>query len=159
MRLHSRRSYALLSVAAALVTMALKFGAFSLTGSVGLLSDALESVVNLVAALVAVWALTLAAHPADEHTYGHSKAGHFSSGVEALIALAAALICSRATAPAAPQPIEQWGWACHRRGAPPSSAASISCSGGRGGCARSPCRPDARHLFTDVDHGRACWWE
>src|SRR5258706_7034699 len=75
MRLHSRRSYALLSVAAALVTMALKFGAFTLTGSVGLLSDALESVVNLVAALVAVLGLTPAAPPAHEkHTYLHTQA-------------------------------------------------------------------------------------
>lgn len=66
----SPRFYALLSVAAALATMALKFFGYSLTGSVGLFSDAAESVVNLAAALVAVWAVTLAARPADEeHAY------------------------------------------------------------------------------------------
>ena len=69
------RTYALLSVGAALITIILKFTAYLLTGSVGLLSDALESVVNLVAALVAVWALTLAIRPADaDHVYGHFKA-------------------------------------------------------------------------------------
>jgi divalent metal cation (Fe/Co/Zn/Cd) transporter len=59
------RSYAFLSIAAASITIALKFGAYKLTGSVGLLSDAIESCVNLVAALVALVALTYAAKPAD----------------------------------------------------------------------------------------------
>ncbi len=86
--------YALISVAAALVTIALKGGAYLLTGSIGLLSDALESLVNLVAALVALLALWIAARPADaEHTYGHTKAEYFSSGFEGvLIFLAAASI-------------------------------------------------------------------
>ena len=75
----SPRSYTLLSVAAALATIALKTAAWRLTGSVGLLSDALESGVNLVAALAAFWALTLAAKPADRtHHYGHFKAEYFS---------------------------------------------------------------------------------
>lgn len=70
------RRYALLSVGAAVVTIALKSTAYGLTGSVGLLSDAIESVVNLVAALVAVWALTLTGRPADrEHAYGHTQSG------------------------------------------------------------------------------------
>ena len=88
------RRTALLSVAAALVTMALKFGAFLLTGSVGLLSDAAESSVNLVAALIAFTALTIADRPPDDdHTYGHDKAEYFSSGAEGtLILIAAAVI-------------------------------------------------------------------
>jgi len=84
--------YAWLSVAAALATIALKTLAWWLTGSVGLLSDALESVVNLAAALLALSMLQLAAAPPDaDHPYGFSKAEYFSAGIEgALIALAAA---------------------------------------------------------------------
>ena len=86
--------FAWLSIAAALVTIALKFGAFVLTGSVGLLSDALESLVNLAAAAMALAMLTVAARPPDEeHAYGHSKAEYFASSFEgALILLAAASI-------------------------------------------------------------------
>jgi len=86
--------FAWLSIAAALVTIALKFGAFVLTGSVGLLSDALESLVNLAAAVMALAMLTIAARPPDEeHAYGHSKAEYFASSFEgALILLAAASI-------------------------------------------------------------------
>jgi len=86
--------FAWLSIAAALVTIALKFGAFVLTGSVGLLSDALESLVNLAAAVMALAMLTVAARPPDEeHAYGHSKAEYFASSFEgALILLAAASI-------------------------------------------------------------------
>jgi cation diffusion facilitator family transporter len=86
------RSYAFLSIAAASITIALKFGAYKLTGSVGLLSDAIESCVNLVAALIALLALTYAAKPADEeHTFGHSKAEYFSSGAEGMLILVAAI--------------------------------------------------------------------
>src|SRR5438270_9756339 len=112
MRLSDKRSYAVLSIAAALVTMALKFGAYSLTGSVGLLSDALESVVNLVAALVALWALWLAARPPDEeHGYGHSKAEYFSSGVEGALILVAAVSIAITAWPRLlhPQPLEHVG--------------------------------------------------
>ena len=86
--------YAWLSIAAAVVTIALKTGAYLLTGSVGLLSDAAESVVNLVAAVIALVALTIAARPADDnHHYGHGKAEYFSAGIEGLmIFVAAALI-------------------------------------------------------------------
>ena len=93
----SARSYAVLSIAAALCTIALKGFAAWLTGSVGLLSDALESCVNLIAALVAFWMLSLAAKPPDEdHPYGHSKAEYFSSGTEsALIVIAAISIAKR----------------------------------------------------------------
>jgi cation diffusion facilitator family transporter len=84
--------YAWISVAAAIATIALKTVAWWLTGSVGLLSDALESLVNLAAALLALSMLRLAASPPDaEHPYGFSKAEYFSAGIEgALIVLAAA---------------------------------------------------------------------
>ena len=85
------RRYALLSVGAAVVTIALKSCAYLVTGSVGLLSDAAESVVNLVAAVIALIALTVAARPADaSHHYGHGKAEYFSAGVEGLMIFAAA---------------------------------------------------------------------
>jgi len=83
--------YAWLSIAAALVTIGLKFGAYLITGSVGLLSDAAESLVNLVAAVVALIALTVAARPADQgHHYGHGKAEYFSAGTEGLMIFVAA---------------------------------------------------------------------
>ena len=84
--------YAWLSVAAAVVTIGLKTAAWWLTGSVGLLSDALESLVNLAAALLAVLMLRIAAAPPDEdHPHGFSKAEYFAAGIEgALIALASA---------------------------------------------------------------------
>ena len=84
--------FALISVVAAVTTIALKGGAYLLTGSIGLLSDALESLVNLVAALVALVALSVAARPADdEHAYGHTKAEYFSSGFEGALILVAAV--------------------------------------------------------------------
>lgn len=77
------RTYAMLSIGAAIITIAVKFSAYLLTGSIGLFSDAAESLVNLIAALVALWALTVAARPPDEeHTFGHSKAEYFASGLE-----------------------------------------------------------------------------
>lgn len=86
--------YAWLSIAAALVTMGMKTVAYLLTGSVGLLSDAIESSVNLVAAIVALVALIIAARPADDtHAYGHGKVEYFSAGVEGtMIFLAATAI-------------------------------------------------------------------
>ena len=83
--------FAWLSIGAALTTIALKTGAYLLTGSVGLLSDALESLVNLVGAIMALGMLTIAARPADEsHVYGHSKAEYFASVTEGLLILGAA---------------------------------------------------------------------
>jgi cation diffusion facilitator family transporter len=111
----SRKSltrYAWLSIGAATATIALKAGAYLLTGSVGLLSDALESLVNLVAAVVALVVLSVAARPPDEdHAYGHDKVEYFSSGVEGgLILLAAASIIYASFGRLFdPQPIEQAG--------------------------------------------------
>ena len=82
-----------LAVAAALVTIALKTGAWWVTGSVGLLSDAAESVVNLVAAVVALVTLKVAAMPADKnHHFGHSKAEYFSAAVEGIMIFVAAAV-------------------------------------------------------------------
>ena len=92
MKRPSLTRYAWLSIAAALITIALKAGAYVLTGSVGLLSDAIESIVNLFAAIMALSMLTIAARPADEsHTYGHGKAEYFSSNMEGILILVAAV--------------------------------------------------------------------
>ncbi len=85
--------FAWLAVAAALVTIALKTGAWWVTDSVGLLSDAAESVVNLVAAIVALVALKVAVMPADRnHNFGHSKAEYFSAAVEGIMIFVAAAV-------------------------------------------------------------------
>ena len=84
--------FAWLSIVAALVTIGLKTAAYFITGSVGLLSDAVESLVNLVGGIMALAMLTVAARPADEdHAYGHGKAEYFSSGVEGGLILVAAI--------------------------------------------------------------------
>ena len=83
--------FAWVSIAAAVVTIGLKFAAYLVTDSVGLLSDALESLVNLAAALMALAMLTLAARPPDEeHAYGHGKAEYFASSFEGALILVAA---------------------------------------------------------------------
>ena len=88
----SLKSYAWLSIAAALATIVLKSLAWWLTGSVGLLSDALESVVNLAGAMMALAMISLAEQPADEkHAYGHNKAEYFSGGFEGLLIVIAAV--------------------------------------------------------------------
>lgn len=87
----SLTNLALLSIAAAVLTLALKFSAYAVTDSVGLLSDAVESTVNLVAALTALLALWYAARPVDRnHPYGHEKIEFFASGVEGVLILFAA---------------------------------------------------------------------
>jgi len=104
--------FAWLSIGAAVITIALKTAAYLLTGSVGLLSDALESIVNLVGAMMALAMLTIAARPADEdHTYGHSKAEYFSSGVEGTLILIAAISIVITAIPRliTPKPLEQVG--------------------------------------------------
>lgn len=108
----SARSYAFLSIGAAVLTITLKFGAYFLTNSVGLLSDAIESIVNLVAAVVALWALTRAVQPPDAtHPFGHSKAEYFSSGLEGALIIVAAIGIAWAAGGRLfdPQPLEQVG--------------------------------------------------
>lgn len=104
--------FAWLSIAAALATMALKGLAAWMTGSVGMLSDALESFVNLGAGLLALWMLRVAAVPPDEkHPFGYSKAEYFSAVVEGalILAAAAAIIGTAVPRLLAPRPIEQFG--------------------------------------------------
>jgi cation diffusion facilitator family transporter len=104
--------YAWLSIAAAIVTITLKSSAYFLTGSVGLLSDALESLVNLAAAIVALLVLSLITRPAnDEFTFGFSKAEYFSSGFEGgmILLAAAAIIITAVHRLFNPVPLEQLG--------------------------------------------------
>lgn len=104
--------FAWLSIAAAVLTIALKAVAYLITGSVGLLSDALESIINLIGALMALAMLTIAARPADDdHAYGHNKAEYFSSGVEGTLILVAAVSIGIAAVQRllAPKPLEQIG--------------------------------------------------
>ncbi len=111
----NRRSltrFAWLSIGAALVTIVLKVAAWHMTGSVGLLSDAIESLVNLVGGIMALTMLTIAARPADEdHAYGHSKAEYFSSGVEGSLILVAAVGIAVTAVPRLiePRPLEKVG--------------------------------------------------
>jgi len=98
-----------LSIAAAIVTILLKFYAYYVTGSMGFLSDALESFMNLFAAVFALVMLSISQKPADKgHEFGHSKAEYFSSAAEgALIVVAAlAIIWSAVPRLVNPQPIE-----------------------------------------------------
>ncbi|QPC83227.1 cation transporter [Phototrophicus methaneseepsis] len=104
------KKFAYLSITAAVVTIALKMFAFLATGSVGLLSDAMESLVNLAAAIFTLFFLILAARPADEeHAYGHSKAEYFSSSIEGMLIVFAAgsIAIAALNRLAEPQPIEQ----------------------------------------------------
>jgi cation diffusion facilitator family transporter len=151
----SARFYAVLSVVAAVSTIGLKLGAYSITGSVGLFSDAAESVVNLVAAVTALWALTVAARPPDEeHAYGHDKAEYFSSGLEsALIIIAAAWIGVAAWGRLMdPQPLQNVGLGLSMTlvaAALNGGVALVILRAGRR--LRSiTLRADAHHLLTDV---------
>ncbi len=104
--------WAWLAIFAALTTMGLKFGAYWLTDSVGLLSDAVESSANLVAALSALFALWFASRPVDRsHNYGHGKVEFFASGLEgALILIAAvAIVWSALGRLVDPRPLESFG--------------------------------------------------
>lgn len=144
-----------LSIGAALLTIAMKTGAWAVTGSVGLLSDAAESVVNLAAAIVAMLTLRWAAKPPDEeHAYGHAKAEYFSAGVEgALIVLAALAIAVVAVERLLnPRPLEAVGLGL----AITAGAATINlvvaqrliAAGRRAGSI--VLEADGKHLLTDV---------
>src|SRR3989304_5042525 len=102
--------FAWLGRGAARVTMAIKAAAFFVPGSVAFLSDAIESTVNLGAAIVALVALSVRARPPDEdHAYGHGKVEYFSSGVEGTLILVAAIVIGGEAGRrfVQPQPIEQ----------------------------------------------------
>ena len=147
--------YLQISIAAAVATIALKTAAWWLTGSVGLLSDAMESFVNLAAAVFALAMVTVAHAPADEdHPFGHGKAEYFSSGFEGLLILGAALaiIWTAVQRLLDPQPLEALGLGV---------ALSVVSSAINGGVAWMLLRAarehdsialeaDGRHLMTDV---------
>ena len=144
-----------LSVAVAIATIALKTLAWVVSGSVGLLSDALESLVNLVGALFALGMVTIAQRPADDgHPYGHAKAEYFSSGFEGLLIFgaAAAIIWAAAQRLLAPQPLAQVGLGLVL------SVASSALNGGLAWLMMRSARAHrslaleagARHLYTDV---------
>jgi cation diffusion facilitator family transporter len=106
------KRYAWLSIAAAVATIGLKLAAWLFTGSVGLLSDALESLVNLVGGIMALAMLEVASRPADkDHAFGHSKAEYFSSGIEGTLILFAAMAITYAAVQRLmhPRPLEQLG--------------------------------------------------
>jgi cation diffusion facilitator family transporter len=148
-------AYLKLSVAVAVATIVMKAGAWWVTDSVSLLSDALESLVNLAGAMFALLMVTIAAQPPDDdHPYGHHKAEYFSSGFEGVLILAAALaiIWAAANRFFAPQPLESLGWGL---------ALTILSTALNAALAWAMLRKarehrsmalegDARHLFTDV---------
>lgn len=147
--------YAYLSIAAALATIALKTTAWSLTGSVGLLSDAVESLVNLLAAGVALWALRAAVRPPDaEHAFGHSKMEYLASAFEGLAILGAAVAIALAAwdRVADPQPLtDVWlglGVSLGAAGVNGSVAFVLLRAGKR--LDSIALRADAHHLMTDV---------
>lgn len=149
------KTFLQLSIAAAIATIAMKTAAWWLTGSVGLLSDAMESFVNLASALFALAMVTIAERPADaDHPFGHTKAEYFSSGFEGLLIAAAAIAIIWAALHRFmnPQPIESLSWGlalaagssvinwllAHRMMAASRAQRSIALEA------------DARHLYTDV---------
>ncbi|SFU75503.1 cation diffusion facilitator family transporter [Paenacidovorax caeni] len=143
------------SVVVALLTIVLKTLAWWVTGSVGLLSDALEAFVNLAGAMFALAMVTVAERPADvEHPYGHHKAEYFSSGFEGILIVGAsmAIVWASVQRLLHPQPLEQLGW---------GMALSMLSTGLNGLLALAMFRTarrhravalegDARHLVTDV---------
>jgi cation diffusion facilitator family transporter len=147
--------FAWLSIVAALLTISLKAGAYIITGSVGLLSDALESLVNLVAALGALVALTVAERePDEERAFGYEKAEYFASGLEGALVLVAAvgIVVTAVPRLLRPEPVNEVGW-----GLVVSTLASLVNLGVawrlfRAGREHSSItlEADARHLMTDV---------
>ena len=149
------RAYLKLSVATAVLTIALKTAAWWWTGSVSLAADALESLVNLAGAVFALAMVTLAAQPPDaEHPYGHHKAEYFSSGFEGILIIAAALGIAWGAADRwrHPEPLQDVGVGV---------ALAVVSSALNGALAAAMLRKarevrsvalvgDARHLFTDV---------
>ncbi|MFT4267981.1 MAG: cation diffusion facilitator family transporter [Xenophilus sp.] len=144
-----------LSVAVALLTILLKGAAGWITHSMGLISDAMESFVNLASAVFALAMITIARRPADAgHPYGHHKAEYFSSGFEGILIIAAALAiaCAAVFRLRAPHPLEQLGW---------GMALSVVSTGLNAALARQMFKAarvhrsialeaDGRHLMADV---------
>lgn len=147
--------YAWLSLATAIITIVLKTSAYLITGSVGLLSDALESGVNLAAAIVALVALTIAARPPDEeHAYGHSKVEYLSSGLEgAMIVVAGLMIIASALERLIhPQPLQRLdvGLGVSLIAAILNLATALILRRAGNEYDSATLQADARHLLTDV---------
>lgn len=154
-RLPSPKALLRISIVVALLTIVLKGAAGYITNSMGLISDAMESFVNLASATFALAMVTIATRPADEdHPYGHHKAEYFSSGFEGILILGAAVAIGVTAAfrLVSPQPLEQLGWGL---------ALSVVSSGFNAGLAYAlfkaasahrsiALEADARHLVTDV---------
>ncbi len=147
--------YLKLSVAVAVLTIALKTGAWWVSGSVSLLSDAMESVVNLAGAMFALAMVTIAARPPDEgHPYGHHKAEYFSSGFEGILIFVAALgiIWAAVQRMLVPQPLHAVGWGISLSVI--SSVINFALAFAMARKARETrsmaLEADARHLYTDV---------
>ena len=148
-------AYLKLSVGVAVATIVLKTGAWYVSGSVSLLSDALESLVNLAGAMFALAMVTWAAMPPDEdHPYGHHKAEYFSAGFEGVLIFVAALaiIWTAVQRFIEPQPLEELGWGMGLSLLSTALNALLAWSMLRKAReARSMAlEGDARHLFTDV---------
>lgn len=144
-----------LSIAAAVATIVMKWLAWWITDSVGLLSDAMESFVNLASALFALAMVTIAQRPADQdHPFGHTKAEYFSSGFEGLLiaGTAAAIVWAAVHRFAHPQPLESLGWGIALAIA--SSALNAALAQRMMAASREHrsivLEADARHLYTDV---------
>jgi cation diffusion facilitator family transporter len=154
-RMDKRQKLAATSIAVALLVFGLKWSAYALTGSVALFSDALESVINVVTAAVALYTIRIASQPADaEHPYGHTKAEYFSAVLEGVLIIVAALVILREAASAvlAPRALVEpalgltingaaavinaaWSWVLISQGRQLRSQALLA---------------DGRHLFADV---------
>ncbi len=149
------KAYLKLSIAVAVATIGLKTGAWWVSGSVGLLSDALESLVNLAGAIFALAMVTIAARPPDEdHPYGHHKAEYFSSGFEGVMIFAAALAIAWAAVHRwlHPEPLEAvWlGLALSVLSSVMNGVLAWSMLRKARAVRSMALEADARHLYTDV---------
>lgn len=150
-----RHHFAWLSIAAAVATIGLKTLAWWLTGSVGLLSDALESFVNLAGATFALWMILVTRDPPDRrHPFGHGKAEYFSSGFEGILILGAAvaIIWAGVERLIYPAPLESAGWGLAWSAAATVINFAVARVLGRAGerFDSIALRADSRHLMTDV---------
>ena len=150
-----RHHFAWLSIAAAVSTIALKAFAWWITGSVGLLSDALESFVNLAGASFALWMIVVTRAPADrQHPFGHGKAEYFSSGFEGILILGAAvgIIWAGAERLIQPKDIESPGWGLAWSAVATAVNLVVARVLGRAGERFNSIalKADSRHLMTDV---------
>jgi cation diffusion facilitator family transporter len=150
-----RQHFAMLSIGAAVLVIGMKLGAWWITGSVGLLSDALESFVNLAGALFALWMILLTQQPPDdEHQFGHAKAEYFASAFEGMLIFGAAAIIIWVSVGRLldPRPLQALGWGLLLVAASTAINLAVSITLRRAGTRLKSIalEADARHLMTDV---------